>query len=334
MPKRAAIGIDIGGTKILFALFDEEFKVVEEIKVKTEADKGEKAFSDKLKQSLQALLRSGEKQGLSVLAVGVGCAGYVDPAKGTLKLVPNIPFLKAYPLRSRIAKLTGSHVLVVNDVQAGLYGEFQFGAAVGRRHVIGVFVGTGIGGAVILDGKPYLGATGAAGDIGHYLIHPVGSLTGSEREGVLDDLASRTAIAGDAAAVVARHSAPTLAKKTGSDVTKIRSEDLAESIEKGDKAIEDLVRSRAHTIGLALSNLVDFLNPDMVVLGGGLVEALPKLIREEVEQAIQKYSTEEARDGLKVAVSKLQAHAVTTGAAKLAFDTLVTAAAGAPQAAA
>ncbi len=323
MPTRGTIGIDIGGTKTLFALFDERFEVIEEVKVKTEPDRGEKAFTEKLNESLERLIQVGEKKSLSVLTVGIGCAGYVDVEKGTMRMVPNIPFLKGYPLCSRIAKLTGAQVSLANDVQAGLYGEFQFGAATGCQHVIGIFIGTGIGGALIIDGKAYFGATGAAGDIGHYLLHALGPLSGSDREGVLDDVASRTAIAGDAAALVAKQQAPFLAKRSGTDVSKIRSQDLAAAIAKGDTAVEELVRSRSHIIGLVLSNLVDFLNPDMVVLGGGMVESMPNLIRDEVGAAIRKYSTPQAQEGLKVAVSKLKSHAVTTGAAKLAFDAFV-----------
>jgi glucokinase len=325
MPTRGTIGIDIGGTKTLCALFDEQFEVIEEVKTKTEAERGEKAFTEKLTQSLEELIQAGERKSISVLTVGIGCAGYVDPKKGTMKLVPNVPFLKGYPLCPRIAKLTGAQVSLVNDVQAGLYGEFQFGAAAGCQDVIGVFMGTGIGGALIIDGKPYFGATGAAGDIGHYLLHALGPLSGSERDGVLDDVASRTAIAGDAAALVAKQQAPSLAKRSGTDVTKIRSQDLAAAIDKGDAAVEELVRSRSHIVGLALSNLVDFFNPDMVVLGGGMVEAMPKLIRDEVDAAIKKYSTPQAQEGLRVAVSKLKSHAVTTGAAKLAYDAFVSA---------
>ncbi len=323
MPTRGTIGIDIGGTKTLLALFDETFEVVEEVKFKTDADKGEKAFTENLTDGLKELVDAAEKKGLTILAAGIGCAGYVDPDKGAMKLVPNIPFLKGYPLRARIAKQTGSEVSLVNDVQAGLYGEFQFGAAKGTKHAIGIFIGTGIGGALIIDGRLHVGTTGAAGDIGHYLLHPFGPLSGSEREGVLDDVASRTAIAGDAAALAAKQWAPSLAKRSGTDVTKIRSQDLADAIERGDSSIEELVRSRSHIVGLALSNLVDFLNPDIVVLGGGMVEAMPRLIREEVEAAIKKYSTPQAQERLKVVVSKLKSHAVTTGAAKLAFDSFV-----------
>jgi len=323
MAKKGIIGIDIGGSKTLFALFDDKFEVVEEIKVKTQPEKGEKAFTDRLTENVNTLLDKAKRKDLALVGVGVGCAGLVDPAKGTMKFSPNIPFLKGYPFATRLSKLTGANVAVANDVQAGLWGEFRLGAAQGRKHVIGIFIGTGIGGALIVDGQLYLGTGGLAGNIGNYLMHPVGGGTGSEREGILDDIASRTAIAGAAATLAYKQWAPALFKDVGADVARIKSGNIAAAIEKGDKKIEELVKSRARIVGIALSNMVDFLNPDMVVLGGGLVEAMPALILKEVRAGIDENATPEARDALEVVVAKLKGHAVTTGAAKLAFDTFL-----------
>jgi glucokinase len=150
----------------------------------------------------------------------------------------------------------------------------------------------------------------------------MGPLAGSAREGVLDDVASRTAIAGDAAALAARHGAPNLKALVGTDVGRIRSSDLATAIAKGDRGIEKLVRSRARVVGIALSNLVDFINPEVLVLGGGLVEAMPGLVRNEVRKGIEAHSTRPAFKALKVRASKLGDHAVTAGAARLACDSL------------
>jgi glucokinase len=321
MAKRATIGIDIGGTKILFALFDERFKVVEEIKEKTDAGAGEKRFTEKLTESVETLLKKAEKEGLQILSAGVGCAGVVDPEGETMAEAASVPFLKGYRLQSRLAKAIGTNVLLANDVLAGLYGEQQFGAATGCHDVIAVFFGTGIGGAVMLDGKLYKGTTGRAGNIGHYVLQPMDSET-SKIE-ILDNLASRTAIAGDAASMAVKQQAPHLLQSAGTDVLDIRSSEIAKAIERGDESIETLVRTRARLAGMAISNMVDFLNPEMVLLGGGLVEELPQLMTEEVQKAVRAYSAPDAAKAVKVAASKLKAHAVTTGAAKLALDSFL-----------
>jgi glucokinase len=293
--------------------------MLEEIKVKTLDSKNAKDFTEVITESLNVLVKKSEKANLTLASAGIGCAGSFDP-DGTIAAAPNIPFLKKFPVRNVVAKATSTNVVLVNDVDAGLYGEYQLGAAVGCKHVIGVFVGTGIGGALIIDGKLYRGAMGHAGDIGHYLLQPLGPLSGSDRHGVLDDVASRTAIAGDAATLALKRSAPNLLKAAGTDVKNIGSSVLADAIAKGDTAVEELVRSRMHILGIALSNIVDFLNPEMVLLGGGLIEAMPDLVRSEVEAGIREHCTEQAQQGLKVVVSKLKAHAVTTGAAKLGLD--------------
>jgi glucokinase len=320
MAKSATIGIDIGGSKILFALFDEQFRVIDDDKVKTHAHRGEDHFTETLKEGVDALVHKARKKNLHLIAVGVGSTGSVNHARDTLDQCPNIPFLVHYPLKDRLAKWTGTNVFIANDVHAGLYGEQRLGAAKGARHVIGVFMGTGIGGALMIDGKLHFGATGHSGDIGNYLVEPLGPLSGSARRGVLDDIASRVAIAGDAAMLAAKQWAPHLLKSTGTDVMEIKSKDLAESIEEGDDAVEELVRSRARAVGVAVSNLADFINPDMVVLGGGMVEDMPVLIREEVCAGIQMNATAVTRKSLRVVVAKLGGHAVAAGAAKLALD--------------
>jgi glucokinase len=318
---QGAIGIDIGGTKSLFALFDEKFALLEEIKVPTHPEKGGgRAFRATFRDSVRQLLKRAKKRGVAVRAIGIGCAGLIDLEKAKVRASPNVKFLKDLAFRPLLEAVTPLPVYVANDVQAGLYGEHQLGAARDARHAIGIFIGTGIGGALVIDGKLYRGATGVAGDIGNYLLHAIGPLAGSDREGVLDDIASRTAIAGDAATLAAKRSAPALHKMVGSDVRQIKSSDLAKAIRKGDRAVERLVRSRARVVGIALSNLVDFINPEVIVLGGGLVEALPKLVRNEVRKGIAAHSTRAATRGLKVTVATLHNHAVTTGAAKLAVD--------------
>jgi glucokinase len=254
-----------------------------------------------------------------MVGLGVGCAGTIDIAKGFVKNSPHIPFLRKYPLAKRLEKISGLNVTLANDVQAGVYGEHQFGAALGLKHVIGIFVGTGIGGAVIIDGKLMLGAHGHAGNIGHYSIHTVG-LGGVNQDGLLNDLSSRTAISGEAAALALKQRAPNLLKVVGTDVAKIKSSDLATAIKMGDEKIEQMVRARARLIGIALSNIVDFLNPQMVVLGGGLTEAMPLLLRHEVQLGIKENATADAYRGLRVVAAKLKSHAVTTGAAKMALD--------------
>jgi glucokinase len=321
--KRASIGIDIGGTKSLYALLDQDFEVVVEEKLRTRADEdAPKKFERGQAKAIKRLLREARRRRLEVEVVGVGIAGQVDMRTGVVKSAPNIAFLDGFPMAERLASLTGAPVFVANDVHAALYGEHTLGAARKARHVIGLWIGTGVGGALIVDGRLQLGATGIAGDIGNYLLHPVDTALDAPRKEVIDNIASRTAIAGDAAALASKRASSKLARIAGTDVKDITSGNIAKAIKRGDKALEKLVRSRAAVLGAALSNLVDFLNPDMVVLGGGLVEALPKLLRREIAKSVEAHATAKAGAAVTVVVAKLNKHAGTVGAAKLAYDML------------
>ncbi len=319
---QGAIGIDIGGTKTLYALFDGDFRILAEERVQTYPDKGGlRAFTSGLNATIGKLMREARKRRVQVAHVGVGCAGDIDRKRGVIRASLNLQILEGYALRARLERLTQAHVYVANDVQAALYGEIRRGAASKARHVIGVWIGTGIGGALALDRKIFLGVNGYAGDLGNYLLHAIDVSQDSPRKDVLDNMASRTAIAGEAAALSASHRAPEISKAAGTDIRDINAQVLAKAIRNGDKAVKKLVDSRASVIGTAVSNFVDFLNPDMVVLGGGLVEAMPAIMQRQVSKAIAAHCKPAAAKAVKVRVAKFLGHAGAIGAVCLAKDT-------------
>ena len=319
--RRAAIGIDIGGTKTLYALLDQRFEVIAEEKLRSrDGDDPLAAFEKGLEGSLGKLMKEARRRKLKVDYVGAGIAGQADFRKGVIRTAANLEFLEGYPLGKRLRKLTGAKVFVANDVHTGLYGECTLGVARKAEHVLGVWLGTGVGGAMVIGKKLHLGACGIAGNIGNYVLHAVDAAQDAPRKEVLDNVASRTAIAGDAAVLAAKERAPKLKRAAGTDVSDIKSGDIAAAIRAGDEAVEKLVRSRAGVVGTALSNLVDFINPDMVVLGGGLVEAMPALLRGEIEKAVKAHASKDAAKRARIVVAKLHDHAGTIGAAKLAVD--------------
>jgi glucokinase len=316
MTKHAWIGIDVGGTKTRLDLFDDEFSIIDSVKDETKKDARE--FRTELSKAVKGLVKKAEGQ--AIAGIGVGFAGPVDIETGKVESAPNIPALAGFDFKKVLKEFTDGELIVYNDVHAAMYGELKLGAAVGCVDALAVFLGTGIGGAIVSNGKLHLGTSSRAGNIGNYLLQPFGPLAGSDRHGVLDEVASRVAIASAAAGFAVKEWAPNLSEKAGTDVRNIKSSDLAKAIDAGDKAVEELVRSRAHIVGIVLSNLVDFFNPEIVVLGGGLTESMPKLIREEVEAGIRAHASKDAQTGLRVVTSKLAGHAVTAGAAKLAAD--------------
>lgn len=319
MGRACALGIDIGGTKTMVAAFDPALSVRAAQKFRTRADRGADGFLSELDDAIRVVLDEAGVAPGDITGVGMGVAGRISDDRTAILDTPNIPFLPSCDLAGRIVAAGLPAPVFINDCQAALLGEQQAGAAKTARNAIGVFVGTGVGAALIVNGVPYLGSGGIAGNIGRFRIDPLTSLAGATRHGYVDDACSRTALASEAAALVARHYAPYLAAHGGTDVTNIRSNDLRDAIDHGDDAIAELVRSRMRLLGLVLCNMVDFLNPDLVVLGGGVVESMPDLVREEVKTAIREHATPSAREHVKVAVAKLAGHAVTTGACHLAL---------------
>jgi len=322
-PKKHTIGIDIGGTKILGCVFNKNFDVLSEHKIKTKAEKGERFFLQNLSDTIQQILKDAKISAKEVAGIGIGCPGFMHPDKGVIVASPNIPFLKNYPLAKRVSKLTGLPVTLGNDVQTGLYGEHQFGAARGYDNVVGIFLGTGIGGALILNGHLYRGTSGSAGEVGHVQMDPLGEICGCGHRGCLESIAGRLAISSEAAIAVARQQAPHLAKEAGTDLRDIKSGALARAIRAGDHVIEEIIRSKARRVGILMANLVNILNPDMIVLGGGVVEAMPDLIKRKAEKTMRAIALQPSSKYVKVAVAKLGDYSIVMGAAKRAYDLFV-----------
>jgi glucokinase len=320
MVSRASIGIDLGGSKVLFDLLDDRFRVVASQRMETQPERGETRFTRAFDRHLRSMLRECKRHGYKLRCVGVGCAGFADTETGILTSSPNIPFIEDYDLAASLSRISGAPTLIGNDVQLGLYGESALGAARGARHAMALFIGTGIGGALIIDGRLHRGASGLAGEIGHFLIDAHGPLSGSERHGLLDDVASRSAIAAQAASFAAKHWAPHLFRAAGADLLNMKVGVIAAAVWRGDAKIEELIRSRSRIVGVVMANLVNFLSPECVVLGGGLVDALGKLIVPEAEASMRRHAVPAISERVRVVASSLKRHAVAVGAAKWAWD--------------
>lgn len=320
--KKYAIGIDVGGTKILTGILNRKFEVIASEKVKLDAHKGEKCFIQVLSQSIENVLSEVKGSVKQLSAIGVGCPGMIKNPQGIIKLSPNIAFLENYPLREKLSRLFRVPVFIENDVNAGLYGEQQFGAARGFRHVAGIFMGTGVGGALILNGKLYRGATGAAGEIGHTFLCLPSSLRNLDKSGTVENLTGRLAISTEAALLMMKQKAPALAKETGFDLRKIKSKALLRSVTSGDTAVRKLIEEKARVIGIAMANVVNLLNPERIVLGGGVMEAMGAYILPEAREVMQVYAMGPIVKSVKVVPAKLKDYAIVMGAAKLAYDSL------------
>jgi glucokinase len=311
---RPWVGFDLGGTKMLAAVFGPDFRLLGRRRRKTKGSEGAKAGLERIVETIRDALAEANLPDQRLAGIGVGCPGNVDLEKGVVIDSANLGW-RNFQIRDALEKELKCPAVILNDVDAGVYGEYRFGAGRGARCLVGVFPGTGIGGGCVYEGKVLRGINISCFEIGHVQVNPNGLPCGCGRIGCLETEASRLAISAAAAAAAFRGEAPHLLAAAGTDLANIRSGVLAEAIQAGDAIIERIVERAARLIGWALGDVVNLLAPDAVVLGGGLVEAMPDLMLEGIEEAARERAAPPFAKTFKVAGAKLGDDAVVRGAA-------------------
>lgn len=317
--QRNWIGFDLGGTKMLAVVTDAKFQPVVRKRRKTRDDDGSINMS-RVISTIEKALEEGGIVKEQLAGIGIGCPGMLDLDRGILLEASNLGW-KNEPVQKELEDVFGCPAVIMNDVDAGVYGEYRFGAAQGAHTAIGVFPGTGVGGGCVYEGQIFRGKAGSCLEVGHIQVMPDGPRCACGRRGCLEAVSSRLAVAAAAAQAVFRGQAPNLAELAGSDLANIRSGALAEAIKKGDKVIEQIVKDAAGYLGTAIGGLIHLLAPDIVVLGGGLVEAMPELYVEQVSAAAKRWVLPSFAKGYEIVSAKLGDDAVALGAAAWADAT-------------
>lgn len=308
------IGFDLGGTKMLSCAYDNEFSVLGRERKKTKGHVGAEAGVERIIETIEATLDDGKLKANQLLGIGIGCPGPVNPDQGELLFAPNLGW-RNVPLKKQLEKHFECPVVVANDVDLGVYGEYRFGTAQQARCVIGVFPGTGIGGGCVYEGRIFRGRAITCMEIGHIPSLTDGPVSSAGHQGSLESVAGRLYIASAAAQASYRGQAPHLREVAGTDLSLIRSGVLAESIKKGDVAIKRIVHTAGKRIGTSIAGLIHIMAPDHIVLGGGLVEALPKYFLESVQEGIESWLLPEYQGSYKLEVATLGDDAAVLGAA-------------------
>ena len=313
-------GIDLGGTKILAGIVDADHRVLGRAKSPTPAAEG----ADAILAAMIATLREAAAEAGATIAdlkgIGVGSPGPLDSERGVILFSANLN-VRDFPLGPSLAKALGPPVLVRNDVRVGGYGEFRLGAGAGKSNVLAAFVGTGIGGCLIVDGKIVTGSTGNAGEIGHVMIEPGGPPCGCGRRGCLEAFASRTAITRRIRKAIQKGQPSVLASKVESKNDKLKSKDLAAAYHAGDRVTFEEVNRAAYYLGLGLGGLVNVLGPEVVIIGGGVTEALGPAYLDEVRTAARQQILADPDQKIAIVPAALGDDAGILGGALMAFET-------------
>ena len=313
------IGFDLGGTKMMAVVYDQKFKLLGKKRKKTKGNEGAQAGVQRIISTLNEALADAKITPDQLKGIGCGIPGPLDLEKGIILEAPNLGW-KNVRLKQMLSDEYHCPVTLLNDVDAGTFGEYRFGAGRGGRCVLGIFPGTGIGGGCVYHGQLIEGGNNSCMEIGHLTMDRNGRLCGCGKRGCLETSASRLAIAAEAAAAAYRGEAPILLELAGTDLAQIRSGVLAEAIARGDKVVEAIVRNAASRIGLAIGNVANLLAPDIAVLGGGMVEAMSSLFLEEVSKAIGQSAMKPFAKDLTVKVAELGDFAGAMGAAASIAD--------------
>lgn len=285
--KKYSIGIDLGGTKILIALVDRQTgEVIAHVKKKTKKDKGPKNIIKKMTEGIEELLEESGKKIDEISSIGVGAAGQNDRENGILIAAPN---LDCYDLN--IKKLLQEHfnipVFLGNDVEIAAIGEMKFGAAKGYDDLVCIFVGTGVGSSIIKEGRIITGATGTAGEIGHMIVDLNGRQCACGAHGCLEAYASRSAIERriEGALKKGRQSCILDYLETGKSIT---SSMIQKSIEREDDLVLQCVTEASEYLSGGIASIINFINPKLVVLGGGLIDAVDFFYQKTIKKARAK----------------------------------------------
>jgi len=280
-----ALGIDLGGTKILAGVIDlTTGKVLSLAKKRTRVELGADEMVSRVISVAQETLQGAKLPAKeAVTSAGVGAAGQVDRARGVLLRAPNLATdLRNLPIAERLRAALNLPTMLCNDVEAAAAGEAVFGAGKGQDDFVCVFVGTGIGAAIVQGGQPYRGASNTAGEIGHMVVDHGGRLCGCGGRGHLEAYASRSAIVRVILAEISRGRESSLRALLPAKVderempggTAIRSKGIAQAVTAGDLLAIDAVTEGARYLASGLASVISFYNPPRIILGGGLVMAV------------------------------------------------------------
>jgi glucokinase len=316
---RPVVGVDLGGTKTLAAVVAGGGTILSRAKRSTPAKEGSAAILDAIVEAVDEALELADLGREDIAGVGVGSPGPLDVITGTILFSANLN-VRDFRLGPELSAELGKPVLVRGDVRVGGYGEFRLGAGKGHKDILAAFVGTGIGGCLVLDGKVVEGATGNAGEVGHIIVKAGGAECGCGRRGCMEAYASRTAIARRIGKAVRKGQATLLAGKVDKKSGRIKSGDLAEAFEAHDPVASKEIHRAAHYLGIGLGSLVNVFGPEIVIIGGGVTEALGAPWVDLVRASIRTANLVDPHEQIKVEAASLGDDAGVLGAGLLALE--------------
>ena len=303
MPGSYNICLDVGGTKVLGAIFNEKNEIIYRLKKRSKSGGDASADVEKVIVSVVEEMISESGIDRSKLNAIASCApGVIDQDRGVVLFTPNLPW-RDYDMASSMRKKFGVPFFVGNDVNLGVLGEFHFGAARGYKNIVGFFVGTGMGGGLVLNGSLYTGNQFKAAEYGHMILDPEGPLCNCGQRGCLEAFSSKQGMSAYIRQQIARGRETMMAEAVQEGV--FRSKKLKKALEAGDRVATEAVDRACHWLAVATGNMINTFSPDLILYGGGVIEAVGDLFLNKILSEVDRYCMPQIRSTVDIRIASL-----------------------------
>ena len=307
--KEYVVGIDIGGTKLATVVADKTGHILGKVRQPTLSEKGPEYAIGLLFDMVREVVSQVGLEQESVSAIGVSCGGPLDTKTGIVYSPPNLPGWDALPLKTQLESEFQVPVIIENDANASALAEFRFGGGRGYNAVLYMTMSTGIGGGIVIDGQVYHGANDSAGEVGHQILLPNGPRCGCGKRGCLEALCSGPAIARRAQAAIQNQLADEKASTAllilaNGRIEDVKSEHVLAAARTGDALALELVQETAYYMGWGIANLVNILNPDIVLLGT-IAVAAGDLLLDPIRETVSKFAMTRPAEAVHIAPAQL-----------------------------
>ncbi len=303
------IGVDLGGTNLKAGLVDRDGKIHHRLSIKTDAHADPQAISHQIFGLVGEIIKNAPCKKTDIIGVGLGSPGLIDKKGETILFSPNLPQWRDIPIKRMVAERFSIPCALENDANAAAWGEKWVGAGKQAHSLVLLTLGTGIGGGIVLDDRLWRGADNVAAEIGHMVIQMDGPQCGCGNRGCIEAYASATAMVRRFKESLQR-GAPSALK----DTREITAKAINDAALQGDKASLDVIRETGEYLGVALVNIMHVLNPEMIVLAGGMTGS-GELLMNPIKQVVGKRALEASRKDTKIVFSLLGNDAGIIGAA-------------------
>ena len=297
------ICLDVGGTKVLGAIFNENDEIIFRLKKRsTSRGTGSADVEQVIVDVVEEMIASSGIDKSEIHAIASCAPGVIDQDRGVVLFTPNLPW-RDYDIRSAMMQRFGVPFFVGNDVNLGVLGEHEYGAAKGYNNVVGFFVGTGMGGGLILNGELFTGNQCKAAEYGHMILDPKGPKCNCGQRGCLEAYSSKTGMTNYIKKQIAKGRETMMADAVSEGV--FRSKKLKKAVAAGDPVACEAVDRACHWLAVATGSMINTLSPDLVLYGGGVIEAMGNVFLEKVLEELDQYCLPTIRSTVEVKTAAL-----------------------------